>query len=123
VIEEGKCGVQLVAGEKLFHCLVCAKVFKRIYRIRRHLQVHNPGRTRVQCHLCSKQFTRGDTLETHLRAVHTDEKPFSCTFPDCDRRFAVQSALVHHLKVGEPSYYFILCVYRIISIVHIYTYT
>lgn len=101
MIENGKCGVMTVNGEKSYQCLLCDKIFSRPYRIQRHLQVHDPSRAKVECHICSKQFTRVDTLQTHLRSVHTDEKPFSCSFPNCAKRFAVQSALVHHLKVSS----------------------
>lgn len=97
-------------GEKLYKCLLCGKTFTRPYRIQRHLQVHNPSRSKVQCHLCGKQFTRVDTLQTHIRCVHTNDRPFACTFEGCDKRFPVQSGLVHHLKVTKIAFDIVLTI-------------
>ncbi len=100
---DGKCQVIMANGEKVYKCTQCNKRFSRPYRIQRHLQVHNPSRQKVQCHVCGKYFTRVDTLQTHIRCVHTNERPYACTFDGCDKRFPVQSGLVHHLKVSESS--------------------
>lgn len=82
-----------------YMCTTCNKTFDRPYRLQRHIQVHNPNRPKVSCHLCDKSFTRVDTLENHMKCLHSDDRPFNCTFKGCPKRFPLQSALVHHLKV------------------------
>ena len=80
-------------------CPTCGKPFDRPYRLQRHLQIHNPNRPKVSCHLCDKSFTRVDTLENHMKCLHSNDRPFKCTFAGCPKSFPLQSALVHHLKV------------------------
>ena len=80
-------------------CPTCSKPFDRPYRLQRHLQIHNPNRPKVTCQLCDKSFTRVDTLENHMKCLHSTERPFKCTFSDCNKSFPLQSALIHHLKV------------------------
>lgn len=82
-------------------CPTCNKMFDRPYRYQRHLQIHNPNRPKVNCQLCDKSFTRMDTLENHMKCLHSNDRPFKCTFAGCLKRFPLQSALVHHLKVRE----------------------
>ena len=86
-------------GEK-YICNTCSKTFDRPYRLQRHLQIHNPNRPKVSCHLCDKAFTRLDTLENHMKCLHSNDRPFKCTFSGCPKRFPLQSALIHHLKVS-----------------------
>lgn len=81
-------------------CPTCSKTFDRPYRLQRHLQIHNPNRPKVNCHLCDKSFTRVDTLENHMKCLHSSDRPFKCSFAGCPKRFPLQSALIHHLKVG-----------------------
>ena len=91
---------QVEGGEsEKYECPTCGKVFDRPYRYQRHLQIHNPNRPKVSCQLCNKTFTRMDTLENHMKCLHSNDRPFKCTFPGCPKRFPLQSALVHHLKV------------------------
>ena len=82
-----------------YNCTICSKTFDRPYRLQRHLQIHNPNRPRVQCQFCDRSFTRIDTLENHVKSLHSNERPFKCTFEGCDKSFPLNSALVHHLKV------------------------
>lgn len=97
---EGESVPQSLGGENdKYVCPTCNKVFDRPYRYQRHLQIHNPNRTKVVCQLCDKTFTRMDTLENHMKCLHSNDRPFKCTFPDCPKRFPLQSALIHHLKV------------------------
>jgi len=91
--------------ERTFTCVVCGKGFDRPYRLQRHMYIHNPNRPHVVCQICDRQFTRMDTLDNHMKSVHSDERPFSCTTEGCLKTFATQSALFHHLKThmnGKP---------------------
>lgn len=104
--EEG--GLDSSTGRKkdrTYTCVVCSKSFDRPYRLQRHMQIHNPNRPRVVCQICDRQFTRTDTLENHMKSLHSDERPFKCTTDGCQKTFATQSALFHHLKThmhGKP---------------------
>lgn len=94
----GEEGLPQPDGDK-YVCPTCNKMFDRPYRLQRHLQIHNPDRPKVSCHLCDKSFTRVDTLENHMKCLHSSDRPFKCTFTGCPKRFPLQSALIHHLKV------------------------
>lgn len=88
-----------------FICTSCSKVFDRPYRLQRHMQIHNPNRPRVACHICDRTFTRFDTLENHMKCLHTEERPFKCMVESCNKTFATQSTLFHHQKThtnGKP---------------------
>ena len=90
---------------KVYTCTICGKVFDRPYRLLRHVNIHDPNRPRVSCHLCERTFTRFDTLENHIKSVHSKEHPFQCQFNTCQKTFATQTALMSHLKVhtnGKP---------------------
>lgn len=88
-----------------YTCTVCSKVFDRPYRLQRHMQIHDPNRPRVSCHICDRSFTRYDTLEGHIKSSHSEERPFHCSQEGCTKSFPTQSALTHHLRThldGKP---------------------
>ena len=99
VTPDGQGGVVGGDGMDRYTCPTCNKVFDRPYRLQRHLQIHNPNRPKVNCQLCDKTFTRMDTLENHMKCLHSNDRPYKCTFEGCPKRFPLQSALMHHLKV------------------------
>lgn len=46
---------------------------------------------------CGKAYARPVRLAEHQRS-HTNERPFVCTFDDCDKSFLRESHLQHHIK-------------------------
>ncbi|KAF9219973.1 hypothetical protein BS17DRAFT_788371 [Gyrodon lividus] len=53
------------------------------------------------CHAegCGKCFVRGEHLKRHIRSIHTDEKPWKCTYNDCSRTFSRRDNLNQHLRI------------------------
>ncbi|KAJ8104175.1 hypothetical protein POJ06DRAFT_14636 [Lipomyces tetrasporus] len=55
-----------------------------------------------KCPICHKRFTRPSSLQTHMYS-HTGEKPFTCDFRGCGRKFSVVSNLRRHKKIHSSS--------------------
>ncbi|KAJ3993393.1 hypothetical protein F5050DRAFT_1577713 [Lentinula boryana] len=49
------------------------------------------------CKICGKNFPRPSGLKTHMN-THTNNKPFSCAYPGCERTFTVRSNAKRHLR-------------------------
>lgn len=49
------------------------------------------------CHICGKEFSRPSTLKTHI-VVHSEERPFKCSYPGCKKSYNVKSNLRRHEK-------------------------
>lgn len=47
--------------------------------------------------MCPATFSRRNTLKNH-KMSHTGEKPHSCTFPDCERKFTERGNMKTHMK-------------------------
>ena len=89
-----------------YKCTICNKAFDRPYRLTRHLEIHDPNRPRIPCNYCTKAFTRKDSLESHIKTVHTSVHPYTCTHETCNRTFSTRSMYLNHQKVhGETKPY------------------
>lgn len=58
-----------------------------------HRNTHCP---KYKCLTCGELFPQKSTMETHVRTVHTGEKPYACTC--CDRAFPQLSNLQDHVR-------------------------
>jgi uncharacterized Zn-finger protein len=47
-----------------------------------------------------KRFSQKGNMQTHIR-THTGEKPYVCTYEECDKRFRTQGHLIDHSKSHE----------------------
>jgi uncharacterized Zn-finger protein len=56
-------------------------------------QTQNISKTFV-CNHCARCFSRQDTLNRHIRSIHTQEKPFKC--PECRKGFSRADHLAKH---------------------------
>ncbi|EHB11780.1 Myc-associated zinc finger protein [Heterocephalus glaber] len=88
--------------EKTYQCSVCQQCFKLKERMSYHVcshdrTVHKP----LNCSHCGKSFSRPNHLNTHVRQVHSTERPFKCE--KCEAAFATKDWLwahtVRHEKV------------------------
>ena len=83
-----------------FNCTICDKGFSCGSKSKKHLCVHNDGKS-FQCQICGKSCPNKNELTRHSQA-HTDEKPFKCHV--CEKSFTRNYNLtVHsHLHSGKP---------------------
>lgn len=51
------------------------------------------------CHLCNREFVKGEHLTRHLR-THTKEKPFECSV--CKKTFVRRDTLARHVNSHHP---------------------
>ncbi|XP_070498204.1 zinc finger protein 595-like [Chironomus tepperi] len=78
-------------------CQYCGKIFKRPHEKVKHERIHS-GVKPYTCDLCGKQFRVTYCLSLHKRNVHSDDRPYICTFPGCNKRFKAQSVYNHHIN-------------------------
>ncbi|EJF55566.1 hypothetical protein DICSQDRAFT_175746 [Dichomitus squalens LYAD-421 SS1] len=62
---------------------------------------------RYQCKTCGAVFARTHNLTEHVKAVHFNERNFSCEHPDCGKSFARKHDLKRHFQskhtnLGSP---------------------
>ena len=79
----------------------CHYVAKERKDLSNHLQTHDPNRTKsIKCLLCPKLFFTEDSRRAHLM-IHTNEKPFNCSYPGCDHRTYHLSDLKKHEHIHQ----------------------
>ena len=66
-------------------------------RTQKTKQAETRSATRFRCTHCDYSTNRIDCFTRHCR-IHTGEKPFVCSFEDCNERFADKSTLNSHIR-------------------------
>ncbi|XP_045595635.1 transcription factor E4F1 isoform X2 [Procambarus clarkii] len=67
-----------------------------------HKHLHNdiecPSKTwnKLVCHLCGQTFKTGKILRTHIAVVHSQGRPFHCTYGGCTQSFKTKGSLTRH---------------------------
>lgn len=64
------------------------------------LDVLGGGALGAQCPVCFKTFTTRSNARIHLRAAHSDARPFGCGL--CERTFRYKTQLVRHRRHHAP---------------------
>ncbi|XP_045761677.1 gastrula zinc finger protein XlCGF57.1-like [Maniola jurtina] len=89
--------MKILAGDKLFTCLVCHNKFSKKSNLNTHMRTHT-GEKPFACSVCDHKFARKNNLVCHMRS-HTGVKPHVCKV--CEKKFAHKRNLRDHLKTHE----------------------
>ena len=84
----------------------------KTFHQQRHKTIHyesNHDEKPFCCLICSSKFKQAGHLDTHIKLKHS-EKKLICSFPNCNKRFAVHWALRAHLCIHSDSRRFICSV-------------
>jgi len=86
------------SGPRIYPCSQCGKEFGKMSKLTQHMKTHSPeAHYKHPCDICGKKFTRPQHVIRH-KLLHTGEKPHAC--PNCDKSFAREDKLKHHLLKG-----------------------
>uniref|UniRef100_A0A182JFW9 C2H2-type domain-containing protein n=1 Tax=Anopheles atroparvus TaxID=41427 RepID=A0A182JFW9_ANOAO len=94
-------------------CEHCGKWLKNKICLRKHMQQHSD--LRYQCSCCDYSTTNGQSMQSHLRVQHSDEKPHVC--PECGKAFKLRCNLRSHMPqhTGERNFKCEFCSRQFVS--------
>ncbi|KAL6540719.1 hypothetical protein OROMI_024602 [Orobanche minor] len=90
--------------------VVCDKCGKKQLKknLKRHTRMHEeevyPNRIKCSVEECSLTFSTTSNLNQHIKAVHLELKPFTCSFPRCHMKFAFKHVRDNHEKTASHTY-------------------
>ena len=79
-------------------CEYCTKTFRKALYLRKHVkEVHTHAQKKkyVVCMICNTACQNNSILQNHIKKVHYDERPHSCT--KCTKKFKRKDHLKGHL--------------------------
>lgn len=88
--------------EKRYSCSECEKSFKEKGSLKKHQRSHHLKELfRHPCPYCGKMLS-SSTIARH-KLIHTGERPFKCTMPDCDKDFRSTSEVKKHILIHHST--------------------
>ncbi|KAM4525484.1 uncharacterized protein PAE49_001401 [Odontesthes bonariensis] len=89
-------------NDKKHSCSQCEKSFKEKGSLKKHQRSkHLHELFRYPCPYCGKMVS-SSTMARH-KLIHTGEKPFKCTVPDCDKFYRSTSEVKRHVLVHHST--------------------
>ncbi|XP_017271587.1 zinc finger protein 135 [Kryptolebias marmoratus] len=89
-------------SEEKYACSQCDKSFKEKASLKKHQKSkHLNELFRYPCHCCGKMVTLSGMARHKL--IHTGERPFKCTTPECDRSFRSMAEVKRHVLLHHTT--------------------
>ncbi|XP_058460112.1 zinc finger protein 626-like [Malaya genurostris] len=83
--------------EKEFICEICAKSLSSKASLKAHMSGHGEeAQPKLKCPTCSNWYKNAETLRTHVRVRHRDQRIHRCD--ECEKVFPTKSSLSAHVK-------------------------
>ncbi len=79
-------------------CDECGTGFTFEYDLMKHIRQRHRYKI-YECHLCTSKYRTPYSLQAHIVAVHTNERPFKCDFAGCNKAFNRKSSRDTHRRV------------------------
>lgn len=94
--------IQSRKEEWKYSCDQCEAIFEYTAHLKAHIQEKH-DLLRIQCTepQCDASFSKQTSLNTHIKTVHGDERPFQCS--TCLKHFKTKNALTQHRSVHVTS--------------------
>lgn len=94
--------VHAEGGGNKFMCSVCGRQFHYQNLLRQHMKRHGERTHMCDFQGCDKSFFFSNSLNSHKKIAHLNQKDFNCTFIGCNKSFSDRQRLKRHfLTVHE----------------------